>query len=273
LNNKTHKKGLNQENLTFKTKNMKKLLFLFIFFITTQILSAQTNEKYVVTAQTLNVRSGEGTGYEVVGKLTKDDKVTVLEKSKSGWWYIEFEKLNGYVFSRYLIVDPYSGWEETNYRSGTAPYCENIIPKYDYDLDNYLRVHVGSGTDVVIKLIKISSYKDECIRIVYIRSLDTYEVKNIPEGRYYLKIAYGKDYRQKIVDNLCYVKFMKNAMYKKGLEILDYNIIKEPDTRVGNNVYENWNVPSFELSLDVIETNCISQNFKSKDISEEEFNN
>ena len=252
---------------------MKKLLFLFIILITSQILSAQTDDKYVVTSQTLNVRSGEGTGYEVVGKLTKDDKLTVLEKSASGWWYIEFEQIKGYVFSKYLIVDPYSGWEETNYRSGTAPSCENIIPKYDYELDNYLRVHVGSGTDVVIKLMKIGSYKDECIRIVYIRSKDTYEIKNIPEGRYYLKIAYGKDYRQKIVDNLCYVKFMKNALYEKGSEILDYNLVKRPDTRVGNNVYENWDIPSFELSLDVIETIGISQNFKSTDISEEEFNN
>ena len=252
---------------------MKKLLFLFIILISSQILSAQTDEKYIVTSQTLNVRSGEGTGYEVIGKLSKDDKVTVLEKGKSGWWYINFERSYGYVFSKYLVIDPYSGWEETNYRSGNASACANITPKYDYDIDNYLRVNDGSGTDVVIKLLKIGSYKDECIRIVYIRSKDTYEIKNIPEGRYYLKIAYGKDYRKKVVDNQCYVKFMKNAMYEKGTEILDYKLIKRPNTRVGNNDYENWDVPSFELSLDVIETIGISQDFKSTDISEEEFNN
>lgn len=251
---------------------MKKLLILFVILITSHVLSAQTDDKYIITSQILNVRNGEGTEYEIVGKLTKDDRVTVLEKGLSGWWYIEFEQLSGYVFSKYLIVDPYSGWEETNYRSGTAPSCENIIPKYDYELENYLRVHVGSGTDVVIKLMKTDSYKDECIRIVYVRSKDTYEIQNIPEGRYYLKIAYGKDYRQKIVDNICYVKFMKNAMYEKGMEILDYNLVKRADTRVGENVYENWEVPCFELSLDVVRTTGVSQDFKSTGISEEEFN-
>jgi len=243
---------------------MKKLFFLFMFLITIQILSAQTDEKYIVTSQTLNVRNGEGTEFNVIGKLSKDDKVVVLEKGQSGWWYIDFDGIKGYVFSKYLIVDPYYGWEETNYRSGNTSSCENITPKYDYEIDNYLRVNVGSGTDVVIKLMKIGSYYDECIRIVYIRSKDTYDIKNIPEGRYYLKIAYGKDYRKKIVGSQCYVKFMKKAMYEKGTDILDFNL-----TRVGNDVYQS----SYELSLDVIETIGISQDFKSKDISEEEFNN
>lgn len=252
---------------------MKKLLFLFIILASSQFLSGQIDDKYVVISQTLNIRNGEGTRYEVIGKLSKDDKVTVLEKGKSGWWLINFEGFNGYVYSKYLVIDPYSGWEETNYRSGNASACKNITPRYDYDIDNYLRVNVGSGTDVVIKLMKIGSYKDECIRIVYVRSKDTYEIKNIPEGRYYLKIAYGKDYRKKVVDNQCYVKFMKNAMYEKSTEILDYKLIKRPNTKVGNKIYENWDAPSFELSLDVKEAIGIKQDFKSTDISEEEFNN
>jgi hypothetical protein len=120
--------------------------------------------------------------------------------------------------------------------------------------------------------MKKNYYEDECIRIVYVRSKDTYEIRNIPEGRYYLKIAYGKDYRQKVVDNQCYVKFMQNAQYEKGVEVLDFNKIKQPDKKIGNEIYENWNVPSFELSLDVIVTKGTKSTFKSNDISEAEFN-
>jgi len=252
---------------------MKKLLITLTILISGQLLTAQTDEKYVVTSQTLNVRSGEGTGYEVIGELTKENKVIVLEKSNSGWWHIQFKELKGYVFSKYLVLDPYSGWEETNYTSGTSPSCENIIPEYNFEIDNFLRINVGSGTDVVIKLMKIGSYKDQCIRIIYVRSEDTYELKNIPEGRYYLKIAYGKDYRQKILDNVCYVKFMENAMYEKGADILDYNLVKRPDTRVGDDVYENWDIPSFELSLDVTVVFGEGRDFESTNISEAEFNN
>lgn len=247
------------------------LTFLILLAITT-IASAQSNEQYLVNTKTLNMRSGAGKEYEVIKTLSMGDTVRLIQKYDNGWWEVDFEGTQGYVYSSFLKIDPYSGWEKKNYQSGVTPDCENFTPKYDYDLDNYLRINVGSGTDVVVKLMKEGYYEDDCIRIVYVRNGDTYEIKNIPEGRYYLKIAYGKDYRKKIVDNICYVKFMKNAQYEKGIEILDFNLIQKPNQIVGNKVYESWDVPSFELFLDVIETFGDSKTFKANDISEEEFN-
>ncbi|HQV77619.1 MAG TPA: SH3 domain-containing protein [Chitinophagales bacterium] len=251
---------------------MIKTVFASLLLLTISIVSAQTNEQYIVSSQTLNMRSGAGKQYEVITTLSQGDAVTLIEKSDNGWWYVDFEGTEGYVFSQLLKKDPYSGWKKTNYESGVTPECENVNPQYDFKLDNYLRINVGSGTDVVVKLMKKGYYGDECIRIVYVRSRDTYEIKNVPEGRYYLKIAYGKDYRQKIVDNQCYVKFMQNAQYEKGIEILDFNKIKQPNQRIGNEIYENWSVPSFELSLDVIVTKGTKPTFRSNDISEAEFN-
>jgi hypothetical protein len=252
---------------------MKKALSTFLLLLAlTTLASAQTNEQYLVNSKTLNMRSGPGKEYEIITTLSIGDAVTLIEKNENGWWSVDFEGIQGYVFSSFLKIDPYNGWEKKNYQSGITPECENVTPKYDYELDNYLRVNVGSGTDVVIKLMKKSGYSDECIRIVYVRSGDTYEIKNIPQGRYYLKIAYGKDYRKKIVDSICYVKFMKNAQYEKGIEILDFNLIKKPNERIGNNVYESWDVPSVEIFLDVIETYAANKEFKASDISEAEFN-
>lgn len=252
---------------------MKKGLSTFLLLLTLiSFASAQTNEQYLVNTKTLNMRSGPGKEYEVIKTLSMGNAVTLIEKYENGWWAVDFEGAQGYVYSSLLKIDPYSGWEKKNYQSGVTPECENVTPKYDYEIDNYLRINVGSGTDVVVKLMKKGSYSDECIRIVYVRSGDTYEIKNIPQGRYYLKIAYGKDYRKKIVDSVCYVKFMNNAQYEKGIEILDFNLIKKPNQRIGNNVYESWDVPSFELFLDVIETSGASKTFKASDISEEEFN-
>jgi hypothetical protein len=252
---------------------MRKALSTFLLLLAIiNIASAQTNEQYLVNSKTLNMRSGAGIEYEVITTLSMGDAVTLIQKYENGWCVVDFEGTQGYVFSSLLKIDPYSGWEKKNYQSGITPDCENVTPKYDYDLDNYLRINVGSGTDVVVKLMKKGYYEDECIRIVYVRSSETYEIKNIPEGRYYLKIAYGKDYRKKILNNICYIKFMENAQYEKGSEILDFNKIKKPNERIGNNIYENWSVPSFELSLDVIVTNATKSTFKSNDISEAEFN-
>lgn len=251
---------------------MKKVFSIFLLLLIFLIVSAQTKEQYIVSSQILNMRNGEGTQYEVIAKLSQGDAVTLINKLENGWWYINFQGIEGYVFSKHLKIDPYSGWEKKNYQSGVTPDCENITPRYDYELDNYLRINVGSGTDVVVKLMKIGYYRDECIRIVYVRSKDTYEIKNIPEGKYYVKIAYGTDYRQKIVDNHCYVKFMKDSQYEKSIEILDFNLVKQPNKIIGNQVSENWSVPSFELSLDVVVKKGIRPNFKANNISEEKFN-
>ncbi len=252
---------------------MKYIFITLLLLLTVNLAKAQSTETYIVTSKTLNMRSGAGTQFDKVTSLALGDTVSIIEKTNSEWWYAEYDGYQGYVFAQYLKVDPYSGWEKKNYQSGSSPECENVNPVHDYDLDNYLRIKVGSANDVVVKLMKLNPYgEDECIRIVYVRSNDVYEIKNIPEGKYYLKIAYGKDYRQKIVNNQCEVKFLKNPLYEKGKDILDYYKVKKPNKIVGNQEYESWSVPSFELSLDVVISNSGSSTFKANNISEEEFN-
>ncbi len=252
---------------------MKQAFTTFLLLLCASIISAQNDDQYIVVSKTLNMRSGSGKQYEIVEKLSQDDVVTLIEKLDNGWWQVDFNGTEGYVLSNFLKHDPYTDWERKNYESGVTPECENVTPQYDFQLDNYLRIKVGSGTDVVVKLMRIGDYEDNCIRIVYVRSGDTYEIKNIPESQYYLKIAYGKDYRQKIVSNQCVVKFIKNAIYEKGTDILNFTKIKKPNQTIGDSVYESWDIPSFELSLDVIKLSNHDENsFNSNSISEEEFN-
>ena len=56
--------------------------------------------KYV-TATTLNVRSGAGTSYQVIGSLSKGTKVEVISES-NGWSKINYNGKTGYVSSQYL---------------------------------------------------------------------------------------------------------------------------------------------------------------------------
>ena len=197
------------------------------------------NEIYIVTAQSLNMRNGAGVQYSIIITLSEGDEVMLIEKTTKDWWKIMYKNYEGYVSSQLLIKDQFNDWEKKNYQTGSTPDCENITPKYNYEIDNYLKINVGSNTDVVVKLIRIDNNGDECIRIVYVRSGESYLIKNIPEGKYYLKIAYGKDYRSKIIDNQCNIKFIKNAQYEKGKDILDYYNIRKPDTNIGGKRYEN----------------------------------
>lgn len=153
-----------------------------------------------------------------------------------------------------------TGWSEENLSNGQLPNCYNFKPSKG-KVDNYLEINVGLGTDVAVKVM--NSKTNDCIRYIFINRGSTYKAKNIPEGTYYLKIAYGKDWVSKVINGRCQGQFIKNPLYQKGEDILDFNLIPSE---------EGYSVPSFKLSLDVKETD-VSNSFDSENISESEFNN
>jgi hypothetical protein len=121
-------------------------------------------------------------------------------------------------------------------------------------------VQVGGGTDVAIKVMNLQTNK--CVRYVFINSGSTYKIRNIPEGFFYLKIAYGKDWFSKIENGQCVGKFLRNPLYEKGNDTMDFNLKYTSD---------GYRIPSFQLKLDVIATN-IMNTFSSQNISENNFN-
>ncbi|WP_378186810.1 SH3 domain-containing protein [Aquimarina sp. W85] len=141
--------------------------------------------------------------------------------------------------------DKYSSWEKKTYKSGAAPKSSSVKAKYDYKLDNYLKINVGKNTEVVVKLYKMgkSASDDVCIRETYIKSNTTHYIKNIPAGEYYAKIAYGKDWRETSKNGKKYGTFTQNALYEKGQDILDFTPIKTA---------KGINIPSYTLSLDLL---------------------
>lgn len=154
-----------------------------------------------------------------------------------------------------MIAD---GWSEKKNMNGILPNCYNFNPKYS-EIDNSLKISVGGGTDVAVKLMNLEN--DECIRYVFVNSGTTYEIKKIPEGKYYLKIAYGRDWLSRVNDGKCIGKFIRNPIYEKGLDILDFNLVQTSDS---------YSIPSFHLKLDVESTNV--NTFDSSHISDSEFN-
>lgn len=161
-------------------------------------------------------------------------------------------------------------WEDVSYSNGDAPECFNYTPKYDRELDNQLRVTVGGGTDVVIKVMQAST--DRCIRYVYVRSRSTYSIRNIPQGLYYLKIAYGKRWVEKKEAGMCIGKFASSPLYEKGEDILDFRTRSTGISYENGQRYENFEIPSFEIQLDVVTTGFSSNNLNTDGISEAEFN-
>lgn len=143
--------------------------------------------------------------------------------------------------------------------TGEKPECISCNAKYNYKIDNYLRIDATGSSDVVVKII--NSATEECIRCVFINGGSNYEIVNIPEGIYYLKIAYGYDWSKKVSGSFCFAKFMRDVHYQIGNDQLDY-FLKDYGS--------SYDVPSFELVLKVL-SNSRKNEFDADNISEEEF--
>ncbi len=161
--------------------------------------------------------------------------------------------------------DKYSSWEKKTYKSGATPKSFNFKGKFDYKLDNYLKIKVGKNTEVVCKLYKMgkTEKEDELVRVTYINKNTTQFIRNIPEGEYYLKIAYGIQWVETMENGKRIGTFSKNALYEKGKQILDFNTVKTS---------KGINVPSYNLSLDLLPSGSGYSTGGEDDISAKAFN-
>jgi hypothetical protein len=153
------------------------------------------------------------------------------------------------------------GWKATELTNGRMSSCYNVVSKTE-DIDNYLDIYVGGNTAVAVKIMNYAT--GICIRYVYVNSNTSYRIRNIPQGRYILKIAYGKEWYSKIENGRCVGRFLRSPLYKKGDDILDYNLQYDY-------AGEQYNIPSYSVRLDVVSSNR-NDEFETTNITEDEFN-
>jgi uncharacterized protein YgiM (DUF1202 family) len=79
----------------------KKPLFCLVF---TFLCFAVSAESRWASAE-INVRTGPGTSYDIMGQLYKNEKLEVFNMV-NGWAQILFENVEGYVSSDLLLLEP-----------------------------------------------------------------------------------------------------------------------------------------------------------------------
>lgn len=123
--------------------------------------------------------------------------------------------------------------------------------------DNYFDIEIGNGCDVAVKIIDAS--RDKCIRYVLVPENSSVSVQMIPQGRYYLKLAYGKDWMEyDNGDGTITGKFTKNVSYDKSVDVFDFGKKNSSD-----------NV-SYVLHINVVNSK-LENNFETQEISEDDF--
>ncbi len=79
-----------------------RFIFLMLFLFITETAWAQSG-LYTVTGDKVNIRSGPGTGYQVVGSRKKGDTVTVLSLYDANWAKIKFGNSHAYMHRKYIV--------------------------------------------------------------------------------------------------------------------------------------------------------------------------
>jgi len=272
---------------------MKTILASIVVFLSLSLTQLVAQEElYFVSVPTSFIRSGPKAVFSVIQELNKGDQVQLMDDSYGDWWAVQFGNTNGFMKNSDLIAiaapvqkvverivyqevevekaasepvsDEYEDWDETEYETGETPQCLNIVPEFDYKMDNHLKIkNEGSETEAVVKLIKIDTPNGDEVtyRIAFIKAGDNHDMKNIPKGKYYLKIAYGQLWKETSLSGRCTGKFTKNPQYEKGGDIVDFSPIRTS---------EGVELPSYELSLDV--DNNGGNGLATDDISEDQFN-
>ena len=111
--------------------------------------TSQTSYKATVTATSLNVRSGAGTSYSVITKLSKGTVVDVIESASNGWKKIKTSNgTTGWVSGDYLTTGS-AGNSSTNNSTSQTSYKATV------NTDS-LNMRKGAGTSysVITKLSK-----------------------------------------------------------------------------------------------------------------------
>lgn len=77
-------------------------IICLVIFISSFYLASSANDKYLVTASSLNVRDTASTNSLVLGKLSMNDTVDVVDKINSNWVKIQYKGKFGYISSEYI---------------------------------------------------------------------------------------------------------------------------------------------------------------------------
>lgn len=240
---------------------MRHLGILLIFFASSSAFS-QTQDIYQINVNSLVVHNKPDADSKVIATLKKGDAFVILSISDN-WHEIKFGKKEGYILGPSLNQDEFWSKRATSNNAPTKETCDDFTPLHNYDLNNYFQINAGSDRDIVVKLMKQSKSDDICIRSTYIDANTETKIRNIPEGIYYVKVAYGNNWKIRNINSVCYGKFETNAIYEKGADLFDFKVVK---TESG------YQVPSYQLTLEIITDNPDGKVVENQ-ISEEEFNN
>lgn len=147
------------------------------------------------------------------------------------------------------------GWSFEQLSDDDMPETYGIDPIRGI-LDNYFDIELGEGCEMVLKIVDVETNKS--IRYVFVNENSTTTITEIPAGKYYLKMAFGRGWMVHHEGETLIGKFTDHVSYEKSDEIFDFG------------EKNSLEAVSYYLKIHV-EKNSRYENFATTEITEEEF--
>lgn len=145
----------------------------------------------IIVAATVNVYEGPGTEYPVVGQLNKAEELSVLGQFKNCSWLkvINQNEVTGWISGEHRYVELHPSCSDV--LVGTFHPLTGIV-KPNTREGGYGELSVSNGTpsDGIV----ILTLDDQPVTAVYIRSGESYTMKGIRDGIYYLYFSTGSEW-------------------------------------------------------------------------------
>ncbi len=147
------------------------------------------------------------------------------------------------------------GWRIETPEGGELGEEYGVKPVYGIQ-DNYFDIRMGTGFSAAVKIMNASTGK--CIRYVYVPEGEMVTVGQIPQGVYFLKLAYGRDWMEMQTEDGVAGKFTRGAFYEKSAPNYDFG---EKNSR---------EFVDYMLEINVVDGDA-KHEFETVGITEEEF--
>ncbi|WP_052712161.1 SH3 domain-containing protein [Domibacillus indicus] len=220
------------------------LAFIFVLASVFQTQPAPTEAAaktgYVsISSGKLNVRSGPGSSYKVIGSLSNNAAVTVSGQTKNGWSQITYKKKRAYVASKYLRM--YS-------------FLMDKTKVYTYKTNGVSYTHTYEG-----KNNGWDEWRDSSTRGTFVISENSKGLYlGWPESEYYTEISYplksGKTWRHDFDTRITYKITGTNGTVKTQA-----GTFKSITTVQSSEGYINYYAPKIGLVKQVYRGKTVSE--------------
>jgi hypothetical protein len=150
-------------------------------------------ERYYVTAETLNVRSDPAIGGNIVAQATRFDDLQVQRPLESDTWakVTTEDGTEGYVSINFIALGRgATAYQEYCTRSLTRVSTGHTFEKPE-DGRHSLNLESPANYDIAARLI---NQKGQTVFFGYVRAGEAYRFDNIPSGLYRFRFALGKNF-------------------------------------------------------------------------------